>query len=149
MLHLLAVLEAIRSLELQAELQLAGLNINKNRILSWAATYPGCTMSELSRGVLIDRTTLTRMLDQLESQGFITRVRSTRDRREVNIALTSDGHGAVQASVSATDRAVERYAGILEPEQVRQVTGAAFALLRASSLDRPTLRRLTGTSSDH
>ena len=52
------------------------------------------TVAELSRDLQVDAGAMTRMLDRLESKGLCRRVRSTDDRRVVNIALTPDGERA-------------------------------------------------------
>ena len=49
------------------------------------------TVAELARGCQVDAGAMTRMLDRLEAKGLIRRVRSTEDRRVVNIELTADG----------------------------------------------------------
>lgn len=49
------------------------------------------TPFELSKLLETDTGLMTRMLDKLEQQGLLTRVRSTDDRRMVNLALTARG----------------------------------------------------------
>jgi len=49
------------------------------------------TVAELARELQVDAGAMTRMLDRLETKGLCRRVRSTDDRRVVNIALTPDG----------------------------------------------------------
>ncbi|WP_157264978.1 MarR family winged helix-turn-helix transcriptional regulator [Azohydromonas aeria] len=52
------------------------------------------TTAQVARQVSIDPGAATRMLDRLEKKGFITRSRSTEDRRVVNVALTEAGRQA-------------------------------------------------------
>ena len=52
------------------------------------------TVAELARELQVDAGAMTRMLDRLEVKGLCRRVRSTDDRRVVNIALTPDGERA-------------------------------------------------------
>lgn len=56
----------------------------------------GCrgTVAELARECQVDNGGMTRMLDRLEAKGFVNRVRSTTDRRVVNLELTPDGRAA-------------------------------------------------------
>jgi DNA-binding MarR family transcriptional regulator len=49
------------------------------------------TVAELARECRADAGAMTRMLDRLEAKGLCRRVRSTADRRVVNIELTADG----------------------------------------------------------
>ena len=49
------------------------------------------TMAELSRALQTDAGSMTRALDRLEAKGLVQRVRSTSDRRVVNLELTEAG----------------------------------------------------------
>lgn len=49
------------------------------------------TVAELARECQVDVGAMTRTLDRLESKNLIRRVRSSEDRRVVNIELTGDG----------------------------------------------------------
>ncbi|MCM5680237.1 MarR family transcriptional regulator [Schlegelella sp. S2-27] len=49
------------------------------------------TVAELARQMHMDAGAMTRLLDRLEAKGLCRRVRSTEDRRVVQIELTRDG----------------------------------------------------------
>jgi|TARA_B100000315_G_scaffold12972_1_gene12235 DNA-binding MarR family transcriptional regulator len=63
------------------------LVISKGR----ADTVAGC-----AREIGVDTGAMTRMLDRLETKGFVTRTRSAEDRRVVNVTLTKAGHEIVK-----------------------------------------------------
>jgi DNA-binding MarR family transcriptional regulator len=52
------------------------------------------TVAELAREMQIDPGATTRLLDRLEAKGLCRRVRSTDDRRVVNLELTPEGETA-------------------------------------------------------
>ena len=52
------------------------------------------TVAELAREMHTDPGATTRMLDRLEAKGLCKRVRSTEDRRVVNLELTPEGEAA-------------------------------------------------------
>ena len=52
------------------------------------------TVAELARELQTDPGAMTRLLDRLEAKGLCKRVRSTDDRRVVNLALTPSGEEA-------------------------------------------------------
>lgn len=52
------------------------------------------TVAELARELQMDPGAMTRLLDRLEAKGLCKRVRSTDDRRVVNLALTDEGEKA-------------------------------------------------------
>jgi len=53
------------------------------------------TVAELSRWSQVDAGAMTRLLDRLEKKGLCKRVRSTEDRRVVQVELTPDGEAAI------------------------------------------------------
>jgi DNA-binding MarR family transcriptional regulator len=54
------------------------------------------TVAELARECQLDAGAMTRMLDRLETKGLLRRVRSSEDRRVVNLELTEEGRAAAQ-----------------------------------------------------
>ncbi|MGY4828392.1 MarR family winged helix-turn-helix transcriptional regulator [Sphaerotilaceae bacterium SBD11-9] len=52
------------------------------------------TVAELARELQTDPGATTRLLDRLEAKGLCKRVRSTEDRRVVNLELTPEGEAA-------------------------------------------------------
>jgi DNA-binding MarR family transcriptional regulator len=53
------------------------------------------TVVELARWLQVDAGAMTRLLDRLEKKGLCKRVRSTEDRRVVQVELTADGVAAI------------------------------------------------------
>lgn len=54
------------------------------------------TVADLARWVQLDAGAMTRLLDRLEAKGLCKRVRSTADRRVVNVELTPGGEAAIE-----------------------------------------------------
>ncbi|HKB55095.1 MAG TPA: MarR family transcriptional regulator [Ramlibacter sp.] len=54
------------------------------------------TVAELARECQLDAGGMTRLLDRLEAKGLVRRVRSSEDRRVVNLELTEEGHEAAR-----------------------------------------------------
>lgn len=54
-----------------------------------------CTVVELARWMQVDAGAMTRLLDRLEKKDLCKRVRSTQDRRVVQVELTPQGEVAV------------------------------------------------------
>ena len=53
------------------------------------------TVAELARWLQVDAGAMTRLLDRLEKKGLCKRVRSTEDRRVVQVELTPEGEASV------------------------------------------------------
>lgn len=54
------------------------------------------TVAELARECQLDAGGMTRLLDRLEAKGLVRRVRSSEDRRVVNLELTDPGRAAAK-----------------------------------------------------
>lgn len=57
--------------------------------------------NQLLSTMMITSGTMTNRIDQLEKQGFVKRIKSTEDRRSVQIALTEKGRTVVDEAVTA------------------------------------------------
>jgi DNA-binding MarR family transcriptional regulator len=55
------------------------------------------TAGELAHNICHDAGSLTRLIDQMEKRGFVTRQRSENDRRVVTLGLTPRGRAMVEA----------------------------------------------------
>jgi DNA-binding MarR family transcriptional regulator len=53
------------------------------------------TVADLARELEMDAGAMTRLLDRLEKKGLCKRIRSTEDRRVVNVELTPEGKDAI------------------------------------------------------
>ena len=62
------------------------------------------TVAELARECQLDAGAMTRLLDRLEAKGLLNRVRSSEDRRVVNLELTDEGRAAAQEIPAALCR---------------------------------------------
>jgi DNA-binding MarR family transcriptional regulator len=72
------------------ELKKAGLEITQFGLLTALATAGELNQKRLSEGFVMDSTTLTRTLDRMRKQGWIS-VKQGRDRREHLFSLTAAG----------------------------------------------------------
>ncbi|SFB72171.1 transcriptional regulator, MarR family [Polaromonas sp. OV174] len=54
------------------------------------------TVAELARECQLDAGSMTRLLDRLEAKGLCRRIRSSEDRRVVNLELTPEGRDAAK-----------------------------------------------------
>ncbi len=60
------------------------------------------TCADISRHMNYDSGAITRVVDQLEARGFVTRSRSLTDRRVVHLALTPEGRTVTKAMATPT-----------------------------------------------
>ncbi len=84
---------AMQSILLQVDRRLAPHDLTHAQ---WVPLYKlakgDCsTMAGLARDIALDPAAMTRALDRLEAKALLKRVRSTEDRRVVNLELTEEG----------------------------------------------------------
>jgi DNA-binding MarR family transcriptional regulator len=75
------------------------------------------TQQALAAALRIDRTNLVGLLNELETDGLITRRRSTDDRRRHIVELTDHGARRLAAAESALAAAEDELLSALDPEE--------------------------------
>jgi DNA-binding MarR family transcriptional regulator len=89
-----------------------------------------CTVAELARECQLDAGAMTRLLDRLEAKGLIARVRSSEDRRVVNLELTKEGREAarkIPEVLCKVQNAFLQGLSIAEWEQLKDLLGRVLA----------------------
>lgn len=115
----------------EAERQLEGVGLTHAQ---WMPLYKlslghASTVAELARGCQLDAGGMTRLLDRMEAKGLCRRVRSSEDRRVVNIELTAEGHEAAKHIPVVLSNVQNRYlAGFTEADW-RTLTGLLQRIL--------------------
>jgi DNA-binding MarR family transcriptional regulator len=89
------ILNAV-SLEVERELEPSGLTNAQWVPLLKLYMGSASTVAELARECRLDAGGMTRLLDRLEGKGLVRRVRSSEDRRVVNLELTDEGRNAAK-----------------------------------------------------
>jgi DNA-binding MarR family transcriptional regulator len=89
----LMVFQALRRNDTAGDKALKAMGLS---LVSWRALLiidqmQPCTMNDLARVSAVDRTTLTRTVDQLVAEGLAVRATPPEDRRQVRISLTETG----------------------------------------------------------
>jgi DNA-binding MarR family transcriptional regulator len=141
--HLFAVVGRHRETRLEADLKHVGLSLSRHRALGVILAIEPCTMSELADYSAVDRTTLTRTVDQLVDSGLVERTTPREDRRQVVLTLTDEGRQLCQRSMRAVFRLNrELLEGLAESDQ--RVVARALEGFLHRLVDDPDLRqRLT------
>ena len=84
------------SVEVERELEPSGLTNAQWVPLLKLHMGVASTVAELARECQLDAGAMTRMLDRLENKGLLRRIRSSEDRRVVNLELTEEGRVAAR-----------------------------------------------------
>jgi DNA-binding MarR family transcriptional regulator len=136
--HLLAVVSRHREAQLDRALQTLGLNLSRYRALSVVASQGPLTMTELADYSAIDRTTMTRIVDQLVAAGLVERETPRRDRRQVILTLTDAGAATCRASLKVIWRHNRGLLDDVSETRQRETIRCLEAFL-AQLIDEPAL----------
>jgi len=107
----------------------------------------GLTQAELSRRIGIEMASSTAILDALEAEKLITRVRNATDRRKINVFLTPAGAALEAPLMACAADANARASKGLSKAEVAQLFSVAgriienFRALRAAQAPRGRVRR--------
>ena len=87
------------SCALERELQAAhGLGVSEFEVLEWLAMHgkDDCRMQELSEGVHLSQSALSRLVGRLEADGLVFRRLCQADRRGIYACITDEGAAATR-----------------------------------------------------
>ncbi len=105
---------------LKANADLTNNQYNVLRILR--GSHPGrITCSEISERMVARDPDITRLVDRLEKRDLVERVRSTRDRRVVEVGITSKGLALVQSLDVHAERMPKALLGHLGLKRSKQL----------------------------
>lgn len=135
LVHMIAVVEAGRTNGLDPKLKAQGLTTPAIRALAWIQASPGTTMTDLAAGVFIDRTTLTRTIDNLVKDGFVVRGGGHSDRRKVTLTITPSGSALCALGHDIIDQHNQAIAGLVDLDALTVVNRALLQLHKAFVAD--------------
>jgi DNA-binding MarR family transcriptional regulator len=101
------------------------------------------TVAELARELQTDPGATTRLLDRLEAKGLCKRIRSTEDRRVVNLELTAEGEAAADKIPGALVEVMNEHLAGFSKTEWQALTGYLRRMvangenMRDASLSQP------------
>ena len=110
---------AVTTVGQEIERQLEASDLTNAQWVPLFKLHTGCatTVAELARECELDAGAMTRLLDRIEAKGLCRRVRSSLDRRVVNLELTPAGHEAAKTIPAILSRVQNAHlAGFSESE---------------------------------
>lgn len=93
------------------------------------------TVKEMGEHLFLDSGTLTPLLKKLEAKGLITRVRSTKDERNLNISITEAGE-ALQYKAQHMAEEMQKYNPLSQEESV-ELYRLLYKMLKKEGVDAP------------
>jgi DNA-binding MarR family transcriptional regulator len=140
--HLFTVIARLRDAKLDKALKPFGLNVTRHRAIAVIALLEPCTMSELADLSAIDRTTMTRIVDQLVARDLAERATPSEDRRQVVLTLTEKGRAVYQGALKAIGQVNREALEGLSDETLRAAARAQQTILVNLAPDPVLAQRL-------
>jgi len=107
--YLLARASHIVSAEFYARLKRRGVPVRRWRLLGLLWDRREMTIGELARGILIEQSSTTRLVDRAAAEGLVEKFADADDRRRVRVRITPAGRDYIAdlvAEAARTDRAM-------------------------------------------
>lgn len=96
------------------------INPAQGRIMFVLWREDNITIQKIAKRTSLSKSTLTPMLDRLEEMGYIKRVPSTEDRRQILIQLTEKDRNLQQRYVQVSKEMTELFYDDFSPEEIDQ-----------------------------
>jgi MarR family transcriptional regulator, organic hydroperoxide resistance regulator len=86
-----------------------GLHHREFRLLAFLGDGEAVGIGELAERAVLERTTLSKMFDRLEAEGWVERVASSGDRRRLPVRLTPAGRAKLEQATPVIEALFQRY----------------------------------------
>jgi DNA-binding MarR family transcriptional regulator len=90
-------------------------------VLTILKSHPGLGQSSLARALGFDKVTVLRVLRGLETRGFVSRAPAPDNKRNVSVALTTEGAAVLARAQKPAERAYKRLLAPLGKDQQVQL----------------------------
>lgn len=105
------------------EAQFRDMNVTgpQGMLMGTLAHHGEMKVSDLSKILGLPNSTVSGMIDKLESQGLVERVRSKKDRRVVHVSVTAKFKDKIQNHFKEVERIFEEMLGRGTPEEIEAI----------------------------
>jgi len=140
--HLMVAVTRYRDADLEKAVKPLDLNLSYYRAMVVMAHFAPCSMSELAEFSMVDRTTLTRTVDQLVARGLVERSHARLDRRQVLLTLTEAGWARYLLAQEVVRSRNDTLTAGLPPHLTRAMIRSQQALIASWDLGEDLTHRL-------
>ena len=140
--YLINQVQTRRMRDLAQSLEVLGLTMSHWRVIGVCQRLGGALMSELAEFTTVDRTTLTRTVDQLVEMQLAERSNLPEDRRQVRVDLTERAKALYTASFGSLVAHNRRLLSGFTPEEARTLRSLLQRLLANMIEDEDLFRQI-------
>lgn len=91
--------------------------------MAFLGNAPGVSVGELAELAVLERPTVSKMVDRLAAEGWVERGTSAQDGRRAPLTLTPSGRDILNAAGPIIENLFRRYQVGMGPEQTRRFVG--------------------------
>lgn len=99
------------------------LSISQYNVLLLLDSDDGWRLTDLSERLLLDKSTVTRIIDRLELMGLVQRRAEPGDRRAQRVVINEQGRALRERARAAHEHSMEHRMAVLAPEEQRSLYG--------------------------
>jgi DNA-binding MarR family transcriptional regulator len=112
------------------------------RVLTWLRSHPRTNVNGLAESLGVGPSSASRLCDRLEALGLLRRLADPRDRREVQVQVTTEAEQLLAQISRNRQRALDEVLARM-PESARQELARSLTAFRtaADALSRPAIER--------
>ncbi len=97
-----------------------GLHHREFRVLAFLGSKPDVSVGELAELAVLERPTVSKMVDRLVEEGWVERGTHAQDARRAPLQLTEAGRAKLNAAGPLVESLFRRYQAGMQPEQTRR-----------------------------
>ncbi len=135
LLYLLASSSEAASRQFHARVRALNLRVPEWRALACLYDNDGMMITQLARFALMEQSRMTRIIDQMDARGLVTRKSDKKDGRRVRVYLTDAGRELSHDLVAEAKTHEDNLLSALRPEEAARIKPALLALLKAIPSD--------------
>ncbi len=111
-------------------LQGYGITPPQFSLLAFLWKQDGLSQAEISEKIQIDRATMVGLIDRLEKEGLVKRLKDASDRRAWRIRLTEKGRSLEGDICAIADEVTEVFTSNLSEREIRNLKNILFKIRR-------------------
>ena len=119
----------------------SGFSETECLICTYVLSHPGCSQDSAVQALRMDKTTLAKAVQGLETRGLLLRAQDTDDRRKKVLTLSTDGEHRIRAVTNLHDRWLKNVFSVLSPDEQTQFENLFLRLLRAAEETLPAQKK--------
>jgi DNA-binding MarR family transcriptional regulator len=122
--------------------ELGGRSLNHEAALVAIYNHPKETIDTLSKVLFLTHSGTVRLVNTLEAQGLVTRIKSTEDARAIVLQATPEGNERVEKILSSREKAIGKVFDHFDSKQRQEFTDLLRIAMQGLTKEKLEARRI-------